>query len=145
MDIVIGSEESVGLEDNPRQRVGLDIEQDFYPPPAPLTNDDLQQQHNGKCLRCFRTPHISHLGYDVTDTDALVTIQMQWGQMEILAFGDVSKRWVIVWNNSNYFATPGLHLRLTEGEIFVHVLFVSENEFKAWLRGEQEPDVVFPI
>jgi hypothetical protein len=67
---------------------------------------------------------------------------MQWGQMEILAFGDVSKRWVVHRNNSNYFATPGLHLRLTEGELVVHVLCISIHEFKAWLPGEQEPDVV---
>jgi hypothetical protein len=38
----------------PLQPVGVDIEQDFYPPPAaPLTNYDLQQQHNGEGLRCF--------------------------------------------------------------------------------------------
>jgi hypothetical protein len=140
-DIVIGSEGSVGLEDNPRQTVGLDIEQDFYPPPAaPLTIDDLHQQHNGKwCFLC-RPTHLSNVA---TDTDALVTIQMQWGQIEILAFGDVRKRWIISRNNSNYFATPGLHLRLTEGELVVHVLCLSKHEFKAWLPGEEEPDVVY--
>jgi hypothetical protein len=70
---------------------------------------------------------------------------MRWGQIEILAFGDASKRWVIYWTRGlSYFATPGLHLRLTEGEFVVHVLIVSENEFKAWLPAEQEPDVVYP-
>jgi hypothetical protein len=68
---------------------------------------------------------------------------MQWGQMEILAFGDVRKRWIIN-HSGKIFATPGLHLRLTEGEFVVHVLCVSENEFKAWFPGEQEPDVVYP-
>jgi hypothetical protein len=83
---------------------------------------------------------------DFTDTDALVTIQMQWGKIEILAFGDADKQWTVHsmgFPMSNYFATPGLHLRLTEDESVVHILCGVENEFKAWLPVEQEPDIVY--
>jgi hypothetical protein len=33
---------------------------------------------------------------------------------------------------------------LTEGTLVVHVVCVSENEFKAWLSGEVEPSACYP-
>jgi hypothetical protein len=73
-----------------------------------------------------------------TADDAFVAIQVQWGLIEILAFGDVDERWIMhTSSKESFFATPGLHLRLTERKAVVHVLCVSECEFVAWIP-EQE-------
>jgi hypothetical protein len=75
--------------------------------------------------------------------ESLVRILVSWGLIEILAFGDVSKRWIISSkgvNSTKYFATPGLFLRLIEGGFVAYLLCISEREYKAWLPGSAVPE-----
>jgi hypothetical protein len=51
---------------------------------------------------------------------------------------------VIRFNDSYYFATPGLFLRLSEGRVAVYVRFITKDKVKAWLVGQQEPEICFP-
>jgi hypothetical protein len=78
---------------------------------------------------------------------------MPWGIMEILAFGNVSGRWVVESRRSgrdyhtsqgrDYYATPGLLLRLTTHALVLQVRCVAERMYKVWMAEEREPNIIY--
>jgi hypothetical protein len=111
----------------------------------------LSQQLQKACIcgTAFSPPCLCLFFYfDITIPDhnmeALVNIQTPWGSIEILAFGDPQIRWSMHDVEPYlYFATSGLHLRVSDRDSIVHVICLSKDQFKSWLCGQFEQSTVY--